>query len=376
MRVKGLSPGELYDDGERKINLWSLVRDLADDAQAGSLALAKIAIEMALEEKRDELIGAQRHDPSDKRRDFRNGYYRRKRFLTAIGEIKSLKVPRCRRCSLIGHLREQTRRSRGAVEAEAKVVEMFLAGVSTRNVGELLDGLIGVQISAGQVSKLAHSLDAEVKRFHERPLEDRCKYLLLDGIHLKRRSAPRLFRKMCQARRRVVLTAYGITHGGIKELIGFRLENSENAAGWRRLLLSLERRGLTGRKLELIITDGSQGLIEAVDESFPEARHQRCWFHKMSNVLAKVRVRNRQECLAGLRKIYEAANRAAAEKAYLSWARRWRTEEEAAVRCVEKDLEQLLIFFSFPQAHWKMIRTTNGIERCFREVRRRTRSIG
>lgn len=376
MKVLKLRPEEYYNDGIRKVNLWSLVKaeDFFEDVQGAALKVTKEMMEGALERMRDETIEAGRHERTEGRKDYRNGYYVRKWFETAIGVIRDLRVPRCRKRRLVRELRELMAQAKGAVEE--KVVEMFLRGVSTRNVGELLDGLLGISVSSGRVSQLARRLDGEVRRFHERALGEEYKYLFLDGVHLKSRSAPRLFQKMSRARRRVVLVAYGVTFGGVKELIGFRLERSETAAGWRRFLLGLHRRGLASEKVELVVTDGGKGLLEAIDDCFPEAKHQRCWFHKMSNVVQKVRVRNQAACLRGLRKVYQAESRRAAERAYGAWARRWVKEEPEAVRCVEKDLDALLVFIEFPKEHWKMIRTTNGIERCFREVRRRTRSIG
>ena len=96
----------------------------------------------------------------------------------------------------------------------------------------------------------------------------------------------------------------------------------------------------------------------------------------MSNVLTKLRKANLAPCLKGLRKVYQAKGRSGAEQAYQAWARQWADMEPSAVRCVEKDLDSLLAFFQTPKRHWKMLRTTNAIERCFREVRRRTRSVG
>ena len=174
----------------------------------------------------------------------------------------------------------------------------------------------------------------------------------------------------------MVLVCYGVTTQGVKELIGYRLENSEAEAGWRRLLGSLRRRGLTGQSVKLVVSDGGSGLLAALDDFYPESRRQRCWFHKMSNVMTKLRKANMACCLKGLRKVYTAANRSTAEQAYQEWAAQWATKEPNAVRCVEKDLESLLSFYSMPKTHWKMLRTTNAIERCFREVRRRTRAIG
>ncbi len=377
MRARKLSVGEVYHDGLREVNLWSLVRspeELLGDVREGSLRVVKAGVEAWMEAVRDECVVAKEHERSDARQDRRNGYYVRKGFKTAIGMIRGLRVPRCRRRSLMRDLRERMDRAQGAVEAKA--VEMFLKGVSTRQVGELLDGLVGVSMSAAKVSRLTKQLDAEVSRFHRSPLEDRYRYLLLDAIWLKSRTAPRMLKAMAEARRRVVLAAYGVTWKGVKELIAFRLEASETKDGWRRFLLGLQQRGLSAESLELVVTDGGKGLIEAVADCFPQAAHQRCWFHKLSNVMGALRAKNRKACLPGLRAVYDAPSRSAAEKAYGRWAKRWAREEPKAVRCVEQDLDALLVFYDVPREHRKMVRTTNAIERCFREVRRRTRSIG
>jgi len=361
----------------RKVNLWGLVptaQEFFDDIRGASLKVAKAFLEAGMEQRRDALVCADWHARDLGRDDYRNGYYLRKGFQTAIGRIEGLKIPRCRRRSLAQAMEEQLKRTKGAFEQ--KVVEMFLKGLSVRSIGPILDGLLGWSLSAGQVSRLAGQWDHLVEQFHQRPLEDRYAYLFFDGIHLKRRSAPRLFRTMSQARHKVVLVCYGITTEGIKELIGYRLENSESEAGWRRLLGSLRRRGLHGEPLKMIITDGGKGLLNALDDFYPESLRQRCWFHKMSNVLSKLRKANQKQCLRGLRKVYTAASRAGAEAAFAAWASEWKDKEPAAVRCVEADIESLLSFYSMPKPLWKMLRTTNAIERCFREVRRRTRSIG
>lgn len=361
----------------RGVNLWSLTltpEEFFEDVQKASLKVVKAYLESGMERERDRLIGADWHARSGGREDYRNGFYIRKQFRTVIGRIQGLRIPRCRKRSLIQEMEAQLKRTEGAFEAQ--VVEMFLRGLSVRSIGPLLDGLLGLPVSPGQVSKLARRCDAQVRQYHEKPLEDRYEYLFFDGIHLKRRSAPRIFRKMGQARCRVVLVCYGVTRTGIKELIGFRLEASEGEAGWRRLLGGLRRRGLTGASVRLVVTDGGKGLINALDDFYPESHRQRCWFHKMSNVLSKVRKPHQTRCLKGLRRVYDAPNRTAAEAAFAAWAREWTPQEPSAVRCVEKDLDALLAFYAMPKAHHKMVRTTNAIERCFREVRRRTRAIG
>jgi transposase-like protein len=364
------------EDG-RKVNLWSLMvgpEEFFEDVQGAALKVVKACLELGLEQKRDRLVGADRHAREPGRADYRNGFYLRKSFRTAIGQIEGLRIPRCRKWSLILALEDQLERTKGAFEE--KVVEMFLKGLSVRAIGPLLDGLLGLPVSPGQVSRLARQWDHLVAHFHNGPLEDRYRYLFFDGIHLKRRSSQRLYKSPGQARHRVALVCYGITHQGHKELIGYRLEGSESEQGWRRFLGSLRRRGLAGTSVAMVITDGGKGLLNALDDFYPDSSRQRCWFHKMSNVLAKVRKSDQAACLKGLRKVYTAANRPSAEAAYAAWAQEWKDRESSAVRCVETDLESLLAFFSMPKAHWRMLRTTNAIERCFREVRRRTRSIG
>jgi len=371
------TPEHYVPEEGRKVNLWSLAaspEEFFEDVQDSALKVVKAFLELGLEQKRDSLVGADRHARHAGRADYRNGFYLRKSFRTAIGRIEQMRIPRCRKRSLVQALEGQLERTRGAFEE--KVVEMFLKGLSVRAIGPLLDGLLGLPVSPGQVSRLARQWDHLVAQFHEGPLQDRYRYLFFDGIHLKRRSAPRLFRSMAQARHRVVLACYGITHQGGKELIGYRLEGSECEPGWRRFLGSLRRRGLTGASVEMVVTDGGKGLINALDDFYPDSARQRCWFHKMSNVLMKVCKAHQSACLRGLRKIYSARSRAEAETLYAAWAQEWKDREASAVRCVETDLESLLAFYSMPQAHWKMLRTTNAIERCFREVRRRTRSIG
>jgi transposase-like protein len=236
------------EDG-RKVNLWSLAvgpEEFFEDVQRASLKVVKRFLELGLEQKRDRLVGADRHAREQGRADYRNGFYLRKSFRTAIGRIEGLRIPRCRKCSLIQALEDQLERTKGAFEE--KGVEMFPKGLSVRAIGPLLDGLLGLPVSPGQVSRLARRWDHLVAKFHNGPLEDRYRYLFFDGIHLKRRNSTRLFKSPGQARHRVALVCYGIARQGRKELIGYRLEGSESEAGWRRFLGSLRRRGLSGAR--------------------------------------------------------------------------------------------------------------------------------
>jgi transposase-like protein len=212
------------------------------------------------------------------------------------------------------------------------------------------------------------ALSRDVAAFHDRPLSDRYRYVFLDALGAKVRVAPR-------SRSKVLLCAMGVTLGGRRELIDFRLANSESEPTWTKFLDDLYHRGLLGHPLRLIITDGNPGLLAALEVVYPFTPHQRCWFHKMQNVVNKVRKRNRKAVVSGAQRIYEAHSRRTAIAAFWRWAERWRGDEPKAVQCIESDLEALLAHFQEPPALRATLRTINPIERVFREVRRRTRPM-
>jgi transposase-like protein len=239
----------------------------------GRLALAEI-IEGRMAEAVDrwlDQLGPE--DPPDRR----NGCYRR-HLLTALGDIE-LSVPRTRRFSPTSVVRAYARRE---AEIDRVILAGFALGLSTRKVGETLLALLGQKVSASTVSRVAKTLDAAVAAFHRRPLQDRYKVLMLDGVVLSRKTG-------AGALKRPVLVALGLRPDGRKEVIDFRLAGSESAAEWERFLTDLYRRGLAGERLDMICGDGGQGLIAALPVVFPVVPLQRCWAHKIRNVLDKVR---------------------------------------------------------------------------------------
>jgi len=168
---------------------------------------------------------------ADDAADRRNGYYRR-HLLTELGDIE-LNVPRTRRYSPVEVIRAYARRTR---EVDRVILAGFVLGLSTRKVGEALLALLGRSVSAATVSQVAKTLDAAVAAFHRRPLQNRYKALMLDGIVLARKTG-------AGALRRPVLVALGLRHDGKKEIIDFRLAASESAAEWEQFLANLYRRG-------------------------------------------------------------------------------------------------------------------------------------
>jgi len=245
--------------------------------------------------------------------------------------------------------------------------EVFLLGVSTRQAGRALATLVEDAVSATTVSGVAKALNESVQKFHRRKLEDRFRYLFLDGVSVR-------IRLVGKVQRRLVLCAYGITVRGQRELIDFQIVNAEGQESWYDFLWNLWHRGLRGEWLELIATDGQAGLAKAIHRLWPAVAHQRCWAHKLRNLENKLKA-SQQSCLDEAKLIYQADNRSQATQLFRQWKRRWQACAPKAVACLEADLEELLAFFSCPKTQWKRLRTTNVIERLFVEVRRRIRTM-
>jgi putative transposase len=325
----------------------------------------KQLLEQALEAERTTRLAVGRYvRDSEARCDYRNGYYQRD-LGTRLGLIQGLRIPRTRHGGGSQLLPRYQRRQECV---HGLVREAFLRGISTRQVGEVLEPVLGEAYSAQTISRIARGLDAAVERFHRCRLRDDVVYLVLDGVVLKVRDA------RGRVRRRVVLVAYGITAGGRREVIGYRLAQGESEASWTAFLQDLYLRGLEGHALRLVISDGSPGLRAALGLVYPRVAVQLCWAHKLRNVADKVR-RREGSCVAQAAAIYRARSRGQAQQAFRRWAARWRQRRPRAVATVERNLEELLSFFAVPEAHWQKVRTTNVIERAFREVRRRTRPM-
>lgn len=348
---------------------WSAVRD--DDGVWGDLrpelleAVRTILTTTMEDELAAELV-ATRYERTPWRRDTRNGAYHRT-LVTELGAIVDLRIPRRRLVPYRPSFLDRAARRTRCVDRVLR--QAFLRGLSTRETAALAETLTGVPLSAAAVSRLVRRLDDQVAAFHRRPIRFAACYLLVDGLWVSVRASTR-------ARRRVVLAAYGIDATGHRELLDYRQAASESAAEWTRFLSSLVARGLDPDAVRLVTADGADGIAAAVAEVFPTADLQRCWTHRIRNLLDAIPLAERRACLAGLRAIYRARTRRAAVAAYWRWATTWRTRHPILVRRLEGDLDDLLAVFAQPEPVRRSLRTTNLIERAFRELRRRLRPIG
>ena len=187
---------------------------------------------------------------------------------------------------------------------------------------------------------------------------------MLDGVVLSRKTG-------AGAIRRPVLVALGLRPDGRKEIIDFRLAAAESAREWEQFLTDLWRRGLEGKGLEMICVDGGGGLLAALPMVYPGIPVQRCWAHKIRNIVGRVKAADREAVKRSLHRIMNADNRVG------RFARRWGTLYPKAVASLRADLDELLACFRYTDAKLrKTVRTTNAIERRFREVHRRTRPMG
>lgn len=348
-------------------DLWQEVKDEEDfwrDLSKQTVRGIKAILETAMDEELLEQLKASKYRRTELRRGYRNGY-RNRTLLTQYGWL-GLRVPRDREGNYQTEFLKQYQRR--TAEVDRLVRESFLSGVSTRQVGKVLAPLWGKEISPQTVSRIVSCLDSEVRAYHRRYFFDDYQYLFLDGITLRVKGVNGVKKKL-------VLCAYGITLKGKRELLSFRQANSESEAKWEAFLRDLYERGLWGMSLRLVITDGCPGLHRALDTVYPYTPRQRCWAHKLRNVASKLPRKHQEECLKEARGIYQAKNRREAVSCFRAWSRHWQGTVPRAVACIEEDLEELLCFMDCPLEHRRKVRTTNVIERAFREVRRRTRPM-
>ncbi len=312
-------------------------------------------------------------DEHGRRRLVRNGHAPERQIQTGIGPLE-VRRPKVRdRGGAVGGepirftsavLPAYLRRTRNIEEL---LPWLYLKGVSTGQFEEALAALLGTDapgLSAATVRRLTEAWQEEHERWQGRDLSSRrYVYLWADGVYF----TPRL-----EHERQCMLVLIGADEQGRKELLAIEDGYRESAQSWRELLLRL--RDENGLKLdpELATGDGALGFWQALHEVWPKTRQQRCWVHKVANVLNKLPPSLQGKAKQDLHRIYEAANRQEAEDAFDRFLAKYGSKYDKAVSCLAKDREALLTFYDFPAEHWKHIRTSNPIESTFATVRLRT----
>lgn len=246
------------------------------------------------------------------------------------------------------------------------LTQMFVAGVSTQKVGEVAQTLMGVAPSASTVSRLNQSLTQQFETWRQHPLQPHWRILYLDGIHFDVRHGD-------QTDSTILLTVLGVDLEGNKEVLALGACAEESQEGWMGLLQDVRNRGAT--QVDLIVTDGHDGLLAAVKALFAATPRQRCVVHKERNVLSAIPKRERSAVTAELTGIWKAATKEEALVELAAFKGKYQKRYPEAVRSLIEDEEHLLTFYAFPPVMHRYIRTTNAIESFFSNVRQRTDQI-
>jgi putative transposase len=317
-----------------------------------------------LDQEAAELTKAERYERTEERQGYRSGHYERN-LTTTSGNVK-LRVPKLKGITFETAIIERYRRRESSVE-EA-LIEMYLAGVSVRRVEDITDALWGTKVSPGTISELNKKVYVHIDTWRNRPLKNRYPYVYLDGLYLKRNWGG-------EYENVSVLIAMAVNEDGYREVIGASEGMKEDKESWLAFLQSLRERGLSG--VQLFIGDKCLGLLEAVNEVYPDAKYQRCTVHFYRNVFSVTPRSKMKEVAAMLKAIHAQESKAAArQKAQMVIQKLREMKLREAADKIEKGIEETLTYMDFPYAHWLKLRSNNVIERLNREIRRRTRVVG
>jgi len=335
---------------------------LLENGLDGAGEALRILVNEASKIERAHFLNAQSHERTSERTDYANGY-KPKTVMTRVGKV-TFDVPQVRGGGFYPSALEKGSRTEQALNLA--LAEMYVQGVSTRKVVTVLQTLLGpdVSISSSQVSRAAESLDIGLAAWRERPLGE-TPYLFLDARYERVREGGHLID--C-----AVLVAVGVTADGVRRVLGVSVALSEAEVHWRAFLDSLTRRGLKG--IKLIVSDDHAGLKAARRAALPSVPWQRCQFHLQQNAQAYVtRIEQRKPVAQRIRSIFNAPDKAEAERLLKQSVEIWAKEAPKLALWAEENLPMGFAVFDFPEGHRTRLRTTNGLERINRELKRRTR---
>lgn len=319
-----------------------------------------------LDAEADEITGAARYERSGERKAYRAGHYERD--LTVKAGKMSLKVPKLKGAVFESAVIERYRRREESVE-EA-LIDMYLAGVSTRQVDDVSQLLWGDRMPSQTLSDKLKKVYADIDEWRGRPLEQDYPYLFMDGVWHKR----------CwggSVENVSILVAVGVGMDGRREVLSVAEGMEEDSESWREFIKGMLARGLKG--VRLVTGDRCAGLVAAVNELLPGARYQRCMVHFERNILAKVNPKNRDWAADALKAIFSMESRGKALEKAESVAKDMEARKlREAAKCLREGIGETTTYLldDYPREHRRRIRTNNMIERLNREIRRRTRVVG
>ena len=334
--------------------------------KSGAQQLLKQAIELEIQEYMTPY--AELKTCEGKAGVVRNGYHPERPIQTGIGPVP-VKIPKVRSKTgkpLTFHSALVPPYVRKTKSLEAAIPWLYLKGISSGEMNAALKVLVGPDakgLSANVVSRLKQAWAKEYQDWRQRKLDkDRWVYIWADGVYSGLRGEDA---KLC------ALVIIGVNERGEKHFLAIEDGVRESTQSWREVLLALKKQGLNTP--ELAIGDGAMGFWSALDEVYPKTRHQRCWMHKMMNVLNCLPKTSQAKAKQALQDIWQAETKKHAEKSFDHFVTTYEAKYPKATLCLEKDREELMSFFDFPAEHWQSIRTSNPIESSFGTIRHRTK---
>lgn len=342
---------------DEKDLLQFLERSLTDNLKQFIRVSISTLVKAELEQLRNELQDS---------RTF-NGYYHRQ-LVSPFGKVEDIPIPRFRDgfgdnppTTLSGFDDEKSR-------TWQLLHDMHLLGISQRKVKHLAQKHLGLTISTNAIKEAMHELVMhESAQINQQLLDDEFEYIFMDGIWEKVKG------NGWDNTKAVVLCVLGMKADGTRQLIGFSLARAEDENSWSELLGDIKKRGLMGKTLSLVTMDDSAGAKAAIDRIYPNVPIQNCLVHKLRNVQCKTSYTNRAAVTEDLKAITNANSPDEATAAAKAIVKKWYIREETAMNSLKHNFEYCLTYFQFSRDDWHKIRTTNVIEREFREVRRRTK---
>ena len=350
--------------GKENNLLASLMQMVNENGLEAVAETFRILLNEAMKIERDRTLGAGLYERTDNRQGYANGY-KPKTVDTRMGRLM-VSVPQVR-----GGVRfypsalEKGCRSERALKLA--IAEMYVKGVSTRRVTDVLEKMCGLSVSSTQVSRVAQILDEELEKWRNRPLGE-YRYLVLDAHYEKVRTAGSVV--SC-----AVLTAIGVDTGGRRSILGVSVSLSEAETHWRGFLKSLQQRGLAGVKY--VVSDDHDGLKAALNATMAGVLWQRCQCHLQRNAAGYVpKLKMRKQVHNDIRDIFNAPDRTSAEERLKFYAAKYEKNAAKLSVWMEENLPEGLTVFALPEGHRKRMRTTNMLERVHEEINRRTRVAG
>ena len=339
--------------------------DVKLDMEARVREGVKAVLEEVLREEMAEHLNAGYRELTPTRRGERNGRYTRN-LVTPAGKIERLEVPRDREGEFATEVFERYKRMTGDVE-EA-VLEMYLSGISVRKIAGVTEALSRVKVGKDAVSRIVGRLEEEQRAWRERSFEEKeYPYLYLDATYLKVRWG-------ASVTSMALLACVGVDEEGFREVLAVEVAGSEKGAAYASLLRGLLDRGLSGVKL--VVSDDHEGIKAAVFDELPGVKWQRCVVHFERNVLAHVPASSTAEVAEDIKAIFKVRREKTALALAEEFIELYGKRFTKAVSVFEAGIGDALSYLSFPGIHHARIRTTNMLERLFREVKRRTRVVG